>query len=439
VQSIDPNYTEDEMLANVAEAVTLRSLCYFYLIRAFRDVPYTTQPSIDDSQPFIIPATPFEQVLDSCIYSLEQVKGNAVRRYFVDESPSAYQNSSRITRWAVYALLADLYLWKGNWDEAIKYCDLVIDYKRVQYKEMLEREGNVNNIDLIDSIPMILEKPVGSTLCGNAYDEIFGEGNSFESIFELYFRSTQSQTNTWVSNYYGNTQNVMGYLSCPDFIAKDVASGTNAIFKRTDGRAYESTVSSNSNYAIAKYARRSVSYDTKNVSTEKDLKLSDSRRGSSDANWIFYRLSDMILIKAEALIEREQEGDWDKAFELIDIVNKRANDAVQGHRYSTLKKADHIDSKAAMEQLLFEERHREFLFEGKRWFDLVRMARRDGDNARLVQLASRKYIENVNAIKIKMADPNIIYFPYAKSELKVNPLLKQNPAFTTGEDSELTK
>ena len=438
VQSIDPNYTEDEMRANVAEAVTLRSLCYFYLIRAFRDVPYSTQPSIDDAQTFIIPAMPFEQVLDSCINSLEQVKDDAVRRYFVDESPSAYQNSSRITRWAVYALLADLNLWKGNWDEAIKYCDLVIDFKRLQYKEMLEREGTVNDIDLIDSIPMILEKPVGSTLCGNAYSEIFGEGNSFESIFELYFQSTQSQTNAWVGDYYGNSQNLMGRLSCPDFIAKDVAAGTNAIFKRTDGRAYESTLSNNSNYAIAKYTRRSVSYDTKNVSTEKDLKLSETRRSSRDANWIFYRLSDMILIKAEALIEREQEGDWDKAFALIDIVNKRANDAVNGNRSSTLKRSDY-DTKASMEQLLFEERHREFLFEGKRWFDLVRLARRDGDNARLVQLASRKYIENVNAIKIKLADPNIIYYPYAKSELKVSPLLKQNPAFATGEDSELTK
>ena len=37
------------------------------------------------------------------------------------------------------------------------------------------------------------------------------------------------------------------------------------------------------------------------------------------------------------------------------------------------------------------------------------------------------------------SDPNYIYFPYAKSELKVNPLLKQNPAFNKGEDSELTK
>ena len=92
-----------------------------------------------------------------------------------------------------------------------------------------------------------------------------------------------------------------------------------------------------------------------------------------------------------------------------------------------------------MEDLVMEERQREFVFEGKRWFDLVRLARRDGINDRLVSLVSRKYIENVNALKIKLADPNIIYFPYAKSELKVNPLLKQNPAYTSGEESELTK
>ena len=147
----------------------------------------------------------------------------------------------------------------------------------------------------------------------------------------------------------------------------------------------------------------------------------------------------MLLIKAEALIERGQTGDLDAAFELIDDVNCRANDAVNGSRSSTLKKADYIDSKSAMENLVIEERQREFLFEGKRWYDLVRVSRRDGDNTRLINLVSRKYLENVNALKIKLADPNIIYFPYSKNELKVNPLLKQNPAFTNSDDNELNR
>ncbi len=438
VQAIDPNYTLEEMKANIAEATAIRALCYFYLIRTFRDVPYTTQPSIDDAQTYVIPATPFNAVLDSLITDLERVKGDAVRRYYTDDSPNAYQNSSKITRWAIYALLADLYLWKGDWDNSIKYCDLVIDFKREQYKEMLEREGNINDIALFGDIPMILEKPVGSTVCGNAYNEIFGVGNSFESIFELYFRTNQSQQNSWVNTYYGNNTNTMGRLSAPDFLCKDVAQGNNAVFKKTDGRVYEASELDNSRYAITKYVRSSVSFSNQNITKEADLNLASTRRSSGDANWIFYRLSDMLLIKAEAEIQKGEDN-YPAAFMLINTVNKRANDVTSSARSDTLKMVDYISSKASMEELLLEERQREFMFEGKRWFDLVRIARRDGNNTRLVSLASRKYIENVNAIKIKLADPNIIYFPYAKNELKVNPLLVQNPAFGNEEDNEITK
>lgn len=439
VQKIDPNYTEAEMKANVAEASAIRALCYFYLIRTFRDVPYTTRPSLDDdTQNYVIPATPFNDVLDSLIVNLESVKDDAVRRYYTDESANQWQNSCKITRYAIYALLADLYLWKGDWDNSIKYCDMVINYKRQQYDEMIEREGNVNTIGLFGEIPMLLTKPTGSTNCGNAYNLTFGEGNSFESIFELYFQYNQTRQNTWVSNYYGNSNNPVGRLSAPDFLRKDVALGTNILFKKTDGRAYESVEEDASRYLVRKYAYTAVSYTTQNVTDEKSLKLATSMRANSYANWIFYRLSDMLLIKAEALIQRSPE-DYPAAFTMINIVNKRANDVTSVSRSDTLKMADYIQTKAAMEDLLMEERHREFLFEGKRWFDLVRVSRRDGNTNRLVTLASRKYIENVNAIKIKLADPNIIYFPYAKSELKVNPLLVQNPAYGKDEDSELTK
>ena len=104
---------------------------------------------------------------------------------------------------------------------------------------MVDREGNVNNIDLFNGIPMILEKPVGSTNCGNAYNEIFGTGNSFESIFELVFRSPQSVKNNMVSNYFGNERTPNGRLNATDILFKEVATGSNNLFKRTDGRAYE--------------------------------------------------------------------------------------------------------------------------------------------------------------------------------------------------------
>ncbi len=440
VQAIDPNYTEDEMRSDMAQASAIRALCYFYLIRTFRDVPYSKEPSIDDAQRYIIPASSFETVLDTCIADLEKVKDDAVRRYYADDSNNAYRNSSRITRQAIYALLADMYLWKGDYDKCIHYCDLVIDFKRNQYDEMVIRDGAPTDIALFGDIPMILDKPVGRTQCGNSYNSIFGNGNSFESIFEIYFRTNTTRLNTWVGRFYvdgANSNN--GYLSAPDFLRKDVAVGNHTIFKKTDCRAYSSVGVDGSRYFISKYVYQNVSFKNQNITSEKDLGLMTSKGTPTVSNWIFYRLSDVILMKAEAEIERGAEDGYKKAFALINTVNKRANDVTNTSRSDTLKMEDYVSSKESMEELLLAERHREFLYEGKRWFDLVRFARRDGNNDRLITLATRKYIENVNAIKIKLANPNIIYFPYSKSELKANPLLKQNPAYMAGEDSELTK
>ena len=81
VAAEDPAYTESELQANIAEMVGLRSLCYFYLIRAFRDVPYSTMAFTDDDQTMDLPATKFDAVLDSLINDLESVKGFAVKRY----------------------------------------------------------------------------------------------------------------------------------------------------------------------------------------------------------------------------------------------------------------------------------------------------------------------------------------------------------------------
>lgn len=440
VQAIDPNYTEDEMKSDMAQASAIRALCYFYLIRTFRDVPYSKEPSIDDAQRYIIPASSFETVLDTCIADLEKVKDDAVRRYYADDSNNAYRNSSRITRQAIYALLADMYLWKGDYDKCIHYCDLVLDFKRNQYDEMVIRNGAPTDIALFGDIPMILDKPVGTTQCGNSYNSIFGSGNSFESIFEIYFRTNTTRLNTWVGRFYvdgANSNN--GYLSAPDFLRKDVAVGNHTIFKKTDCRAYSSVGVDGSRYFISKYVYQNVSFKNQNITSEKDLGLMTSKGTPTVSNWIFYRLSDVILMKAEAEIERGAEDGYKKAFALINTVNKRANDVTNTSRSDTLKMEDYVSSKESMEELLLAERHREFLYEGKRWFDLVRFARRDGNNDRLITLATRKYIENVNAIKIKLANPNIIYFPYSKSELKANPLLKQNPAYMAGEDSELTK
>jgi len=437
VQATDPNYSEAEMKSDIAEVSALRALCYFYLIRTFRDVPYTTEASIDDTQNYVKAATPFNAVLDSLITNLESVKDYAVRRYKLETVSGSYftlpeENTSRITRVAIWALLADLYLWKQDWDNAIKYADMVIDYKRQQYEELKTRVGDITYIQYVDGVPMILEMPEGTNNCGRAYNEIFGDGNSFESIFELKFTHT---SNGWVGSFYGNDNTPNGRLRANElsFPSMDnVITNKNPLFKSSDCRFYENFRASGNTMYIGKYVRSSVNFQTKNLTNEASLRLEQHLRNSDNASWIFYRLSEMLLIKAEALVERGGEGDYEEAFNLVNTVYKRANNLT-----STLKSADYTNSKTAMENLVFDERRRELMFEGKRWYDLVRRSRRDGNTSYLVSCVKSKYeSKDANAIAIKMADLNIIYFPYAKSEIKVNPLLQQNPAFTNGEDSQ---
>ncbi|MCI6509520.1 MAG: RagB/SusD family nutrient uptake outer membrane protein [Prevotella sp.] len=440
VQKKDPNYTVNELNANIAEASFIRDLCYFYLIRTFRDVPLSFEPTIDDTKEFQIPATPMNAALDSLIKDLESVKDYAVKRYVDDSKMSnaqaasqAYENSSRVTRVAIYALLADLNLWRGNYDETIKYCDLIIDFKKNQYKEKIAQIGDLTDMQEFAGIPLILEAPAGSVTCGNAYNEIFGTGNSFESIFELYFRNNQQVKNKYVNEFFGKDR--LGSISGLSRYCKDAATGNSDLFTKNDCRVYATSQKSNSRYAITKYVNSSVSMDIKNVTDEKSLKLTTSRGNAEYANWIIYRLTDVMLMKAEACILKG-EAEYETAFTLINAVNKRAHNYTTSAAKDTLVFDDYRTSQEKMEQLLLDERNRELMFEGKRWYDLVRIAVRDGNNQRLVSEATKKYQDKVNALKIKLADPNIIFFPYNKEELKVNPFLKQNSAYGNTEEFE---
>lgn len=440
VQKKDPNYTVNELNANIAEASFIRDLCYFYLIRTFRDVPMSFEPTIDDTKEFQIPATPMNAALDTLIKDLESVKDYAVKRYVDDSKMSnaqaasqAYENSSRVTRVAIYALLADLNLWRGNYDETIKYCDLIIDFKKNQYKEKIAQIGDLTDMQEFAGIPLILEAPAGSVTCGNAYNEIFGTGNSFESIFELYFRNNQQVKNKYVNEFFGKDR--LGSISGLSRYCKDAATGNSDLFTKNDCRVYATSENSNSRYAITKYVNSRVSMDIKNVTDEKSLKLSTSRGNAEYANWIIYRLTDVMLMKAEACILKG-EAEYETAFTLINAVNKRAHNYTTSAAKDTLVFDDYRTSQEKMEQLLLDERNRELMFEGKRWYDLVRIAVRDGNNQRLVSEATKKYQDKVNALKIKLADPNIIFFPYNKEELKVNPFLKQNSAYGNTDEFE---
>ena len=105
-------------------------------------------------------------MLDNLISDVERVKEDAVRSY----GEESVENSCRITRWACYALLADLYLWQGDYQKCVEYCDLVINEKIRQYEELYDRNPSTIKMELYeDKYPLISESAQGSTRVGRAY------------------------------------------------------------------------------------------------------------------------------------------------------------------------------------------------------------------------------------------------------------------------------
>ena len=202
-----------------------------------------------------------------------------------------------------------------------------------------------------------------------------------------------------------------------------------------DCRAYESIYQGGTTqFWIAKYGAQSTTLDN----SKSNWTPSYSWRSSNYAHWIIYRLTDVMLMKAEALIEQGSEN-YEDAFSLINAVSRRAVNSLTPGAGEVLKLDDYKNSKEDMVKLVLEERHRELMFEGKRWFDLVRVARRTGNTKDLATTVTKKQLTNINGIQIRLADPNALYMPYSRSELKVNPYLKQNPAYNTGGDADLQK
>ena len=445
VQKLDPNYTEAQMRANKAEATFIRDLCYFYLIRTFRDVPMVFEPSIDDTQEYKVPATPMMEALKMLSDDLEKVKDDAVLRYVDDSkmtnseaSSQAYENCAKVTRVAIYTLLADIYLWRGEYDKAISCCDYVINFKKNQYKERVAKKGQMNDMFLFNGIPMIRESLANSKTCGNAFNEIFGYGNengfSFESIFELGYKKGNEGNvkNNYIYKFYSG-QNIIGGFAAPEDYYQNVTSGTNDYFAKNDCRVYENIIEHSGKYIIGKYTNYRPKLENDNVTDFKSLKYNPELITYNYHNWIIYRLSDVMLIKAEACIMKN-DPDFQTAFSLINSINKRARNYTENVKSDSLAFSAYSSSKEEMEKLLLLERKREFMFEGKRWFDLVRKSLRDGNTNYLANEATKKQKENAVAIKIQFADINTIFWPYNREELKKNTLIKQNSAYSDTED-----
>ena len=123
----DPNYLPSDVQATIAEVTALRALCYFYLVRTFKDVPYYTEAITNDEQELNLPATDGDVIVRNLINDLLAVWPNALKVWPKQSGKDI--SYGRITQNAIFAMLADMYLWIDDYSNAEKYAQMVIDYK----------------------------------------------------------------------------------------------------------------------------------------------------------------------------------------------------------------------------------------------------------------------------------------------------------------------
>jgi hypothetical protein len=384
----DQTFKENESKALEAEALYLRSLCYFYLVRIFRNVPLVLEASENDAQDYYPPVSSEQEIFLQIIDDL---------KIAVEDLPTSYSkveySKGRATKSSAYALMADVYLYFEKYQATIDACDEVIG------------SGLFGMID------------------GEDWFMNFFPGNSNESIFELQFDKDLNQTNSLYKMYApafddtypdGNDE----FRVSPFFVKEyeknmsDRRGGNRTYFAYSGGGWY----SYDKIYLLWKFVGTEGLPSTATGAVATGYRIGNKE---SDAHWIVYRYPDVLLMKAEAQI---QQGNFENAVELINLVRARAQvEPVSG-----------ISNKNALEDIILEERAKEFCGEGKRWFDLVRIGRRNNYERmdRLIKILSEnKTYEEAEIIRSKYSNPDSWYLPIHQDEIDQNNKLVQNPYY----------
>ena len=402
VVGLDENFSASELATVQAEALAIRALSYFYLVRTFQEVPWREEPSLDDTQDYRVAKSSEDEILDNITEDLQTALLSAREKFDIEE-----YNRGRVTKNMIRALLADIALWRNDYSTCVNYCDQIIDsksYELVEGEDMLE--------------------------------EVFYMGNSTESIFELQFDKDDNPSTTLDLFYKYRTSE--GFYAFP----LALLTGNSSLFDfklgaihesefdvRKEDFLYDETGLGAADYSVFKYG----GYRFKAASSGSgEITSHYYGRGTKAANWIVYRYSDVLLMKAEAQVQLNELKD---AMQLVNQVYLRSNFHEDGEPVDSLDLNDYA-SMSSMEDLVLRERQRELMFEGKRWYDLMRVARRNNSPFDLVTLVAKKD-QNFSGDKFKTM--NSLYLPINSGVLNSNKLLVQNPFYEIDDDGTITK
>ena len=393
----DDTYYDAIRNSHLAEAYFLRDYCFLLLVKNYRDVPMVLQAYVNDQASFDLAKSSEQEILARIKEDIKAVLATGAAKGTYEEE---WATKGRATKWALYALMADACLWSEDYDQCIEYCNLIL-----------------NATDAFR--PAFMSNT-------NDWFTMFYPGNSNESIFELNWDYAANQeTNNFASLFTPTgspalrpTPRAMERMKAETQLLKDQGLTEDGRMGRMLLNTYVPD-----NGQLNAWQVSNQLYIWKYYGTDVP-DITGGARVYQDANFIIYRVAEIMLMKAQALTMKG-EGSWAEAVQLINRIRQRA----------LLEPMDssNLDELTLLEEIL-DQKEMEFMAEGKRWYDLL-WCGRIGNHKYKSQFIS-KVVEgnettNQQWILSVLQDENAWYLPVPQADIEHNKLLEQNPYYGT--------
>ena len=357
--------------ALIGELKLLRAYFYFDLIRIFERIPYLTETSIATE-------TRFDEFTRDEIFGF--IKQDIKDAW--NSLPETQAEEGRFGKYVAAALMAKVSAFTSDWADVIEYSDYVINSGKYElydnFLDMSKIEFN-NRKESIMAIQFSTANNNAHINWCNLLNTTYSEGNLFGSGDD-FFLASQNLVNAFRTDDKG----------LPLF------DTFNDVKVTSD---YEGNVDPRLDFTVGRigFPFRGHTYNSKwcraydvygEYSGKKGLIDPASPEmvqgfpwGASALNFCLIRYADILLLKAEALIETNSS--LDTARQLINMVRAKADRSIDGS-YTPVElnpmKANYYVGQYPAEgwnqeyarKAVRMERRLELAMEGNRWFDLVR-------------------------------------------------------------------
>jgi starch-binding outer membrane protein, SusD/RagB family len=377
----DSRVTQDVINKALAESHAMRAMAYFYIVRVWGDAPIWTEP--------------FESLADSSQRARESAS-KIIDEIILKDLEKAYSltlKNQTPTVWyigegAICALMADVYMWKKDYPNAITWIQNLFKAKAPTGKVY---GGNViGDLHPTATWKQMFTNPVTSiesiwtldwsfTASGCACMSISFTPNNKQYIIDL------GMWQNWFLPYQNTTP-------LPDIRVRQ----THDVYANNRDRFikyYATPANPTAAWSFATGSEEIPAYVT------------------------MYRLGDMYLLYAEAL---NGNNDLPGALKYLNFIRKRAG-------LTEYTAADPlVATKEAMEDAILQERQYELYGEGKRWFDLVRT----NHVQKIMDPVLKRRQLAAGSDQVGFPDLRKIVWPINRSVLNANKKLKQNAAYS---------